>query len=192
MTNRERFFVLTVSPSKSPLVAHTANETSPERRQVSFAIQGICTTILVKFRLAAPQMDGMDARDGIFVVAATNRPDMIDPALLRPGRLDKLLYVPLPSEEGRLNVLQALTQRTPMDTGVDLAAVAASPRCQGFSGADLAALVREACMDAMRETRAPDAAMGAPLVRQEHFAAALSRVSPSVSPRDQASYERLR
>jgi ATP-dependent 26S proteasome regulatory subunit len=51
-------------------------------------------------------MDGIDGRQGVFLVAATNRPDMIDPALLRPGRLDKILYVPLPSEEGRLSILQ--------------------------------------------------------------------------------------
>ena len=68
----------------------------------------------------------------------------------RPGRLDKILYVPLPPPEGRGSILQALTRRTPLAVDVDVRAVGASPACQGFSGADLAALVREACICALK------------------------------------------
>ena len=97
-------------------------------------------------------MDGIEGRAGVYLVAATNRPDMIDPALLRPGRLDKVLYVPLPPPEGRASILRALTRRTPLAPGVDLHAVGAAPALAGFSGADLAALVREACVLALKES----------------------------------------
>ena len=68
----------------------------------------------------------------------------------RPGRLDKVLYVPLPPPEGRGAILQALTRKTPLAVDVNVAAVGASPQCHGFSGADLAALVREACICALK------------------------------------------
>lgn len=68
----------------------------------------------------------------------------------RPGRLDKILYVPLPPPEGRGAILQALTRKTPLAVDVDVAAVGASSHCHGFSGADLAALVREACICALK------------------------------------------
>ena len=71
-------------------------------------------------------------------------------ACYRPGRLDKILYVPLPPAEGRGAILQALTRKTPLAVDVDVAAVGASPQCHGFSGADLAALVREACICALK------------------------------------------
>ena len=96
------------------------------------------------------EMDGLEARSATFVVAATNRPDAIDPAMLRPGRLDKLLYVPLPPPDGRAAILKTLTRRTPLTPGLDVAAIAASARCEGFSGADLASLVREACVAALK------------------------------------------
>jgi ribosome biogenesis ATPase len=69
------------------------------------------------------------------------RPDMIDPALLRPGRLDKLLYVPLPTPEGRAQILRTLTRKTPLAPGLDVTPIGESDACRGFSGADLAALV---------------------------------------------------
>jgi ribosome biogenesis ATPase len=148
-------------------------------------------------------MDGIEGRAGVYLVAATNRPDMIDPALLRPGRLDKILYVPLPPPEGRASILHALTRRTPLAPGVDLEAVGAAPALDGFSGADLAALVREACVLSLKESisaaqggtgvlggGAPGAAP--PLVQPHHFAAAARRVQPSVSRKDQRMYDALR
>lgn len=73
-------------------------------------------------------MDGLDERRNVFVIAATNRPDIIDKAMLRPGRLDKLLYVPLPTEEDRLNILQTLCRSKPIAKDVDLKAIAGSKR----------------------------------------------------------------
>lgn len=89
-------------------------------------------------------MDGLDDRRGVFVIAATNRPDIIDPAMLRPGRLDKLLYVPLPNKEDRKSILKTLTKKVPMDKDVELEKIAYNDRCEGYSGADMNALVREA------------------------------------------------
>jgi ribosome biogenesis ATPase len=67
----------------------------------------------------------------VFVVAATNRPDMIDPAMLRPGRLDKLLYVPLPTAKNRADIIGTLTRKTPLAPDVDVQAIAASDACEG-------------------------------------------------------------
>lgn len=66
------------------------------------------------------EMDGLEERRDVFVIAATNRPDIIDPAMLRPGRLDKLLYVPLPSEQDRLSILKTVTRKLPVSKKVDL------------------------------------------------------------------------
>jgi ribosome biogenesis ATPase len=147
-------------------------------------------------------MDGIEGRAGVYLVAATNRPDMIDPALLRPGRLDKILYVPLPPPEGRAAILRALTRRTPLAPAVDLELVGAAPALSGFSGADLAALVREACVLALKEgmAAAGGGVLGSggatpaapPQVQPHHFAAAVRLVQPSVSRKDQRMYDALR
>lgn len=74
----------------------------------------------------------MSSRGGVFVIAATNRPDIIDPAMLRPGRLDRVLYVDLPNLQEREEILRTVTRTTPLDEDVDLAKLAADPRCDGF------------------------------------------------------------
>lgn len=102
----------------------------------------------------------MENRSAVYVIAATNRPDIIDPAMLRPGRLDKLLYVQLPTMEERLDILQTLARKTPLASDVKLEIVAADERCENFSGADLASLVREAGMSALRSTLKKLNAMG--------------------------------
>ena len=95
-------------------------------------------------------MDGLEERRGVFVIAATNRPDIIDPAMLRPGRLDKLLYVPLPTKDDRLSILMTVCRKIPTDNDVDLKKIAFDQRCEGYSGADISALVREAQMTTLR------------------------------------------
>lgn len=97
------------------------------------------------------ELDGMDVRRDVFIIAATNRPDIIDKAMLRPGRLDKLLYVPLPTASDRAAILQTHTRKVPMGADVDVHKLAHDPRCEGFSGADLAGLVRESAMESLRE-----------------------------------------
>ncbi|WFD34516.1 Ribosome biogenesis ATPase rix7 [Malassezia cuniculi] len=150
------------------------------------------------------ELDGLESRVQTYVIAATNRPDMIDPAMCRPGRLDKLLYVDLPSPSERLDILLALTKKTPLAKEgdadpVDLEAIANDSRANGYSGADLAALVREAAVSALRERISSplsyaddDISEGHMVVTQHHFIRALDRVLPSVSVDQRRKYEQLR
>ena len=78
------------------------------------------------------ELDGVENRSQVYVIAATNRPDMIDPAMLRPGRLDKLLYVELPTPGERFDILSKLTKKTPLGSNISLKEVAEDPRCEGF------------------------------------------------------------
>lgn len=147
------------------------------------------------------EMDGVQQRSQVFVIAATNRPDIIDPAMLRPGRLDRLLFVPLPTEVGRLEILRTHSSKLPLADDVDLAAIARD--AEGFSGADLAALVREAAMLAIREIELPvapeptEATTGTEStipevkVNAKVFAKARERVSASVSEKERKDYDAL-
>lgn len=95
------------------------------------------------------EMDGMNAKKNVFVIGATNRPDQIDPALLRPGRLDQLIYIPLPDEVSRLSILTANLRKSPVASDVDLNFLAKNTH--GFSGADLAEICQRAAKLAIRE-----------------------------------------
>jgi ribosome biogenesis ATPase len=143
------------------------------------------------------EMDGLESRRSVFVIAATNRPELIDPAMMRPGRLDKLLYVPLPSPEDRASILKALAVNVQIDKFVDLDSIGKSPRAEGYSGADCAALLREAGLAVLKEDAAAHAAgRSDDSIRLEissrHFGEAFRSVMPSVSKKDQARYDRLR
>lgn len=157
------------------------------------------------------EMDGVQSRSQVYVIAATNRPDIVDPAMLRPGRLDRLLYVPFPSAVGRLEILQTHMRKLPLAADVDLQRVAED--ADGFSGADLASLAREAAMLAIRDAAAAatrisasgnDSAAGDPKTQEKSLAAAAgvqvtadllwkarSRVQPSVSQQERREYEQL-
>ncbi|KAI0290264.1 AAA-domain-containing protein [Multifurca ochricompacta] len=159
------------------------------------------------------ELDGLDTRRGVFVLAATNRPDMLDPAMCRPGRLDKLLYVDLPSPDERVEIIRTLLVRrhVPLSpaTAVDrVADMTSGARGEGYSGADLASLVREAGVRALRRAlgtledmdREPtvagpmekgDESVGV-VVLVEDFEAALDKVAPSVSKAQRRRYEALR
>lgn len=136
------------------------------------------------------ELDGVENRSQVYVIAATNRPDMIDPAMLRPGRLDKLLYVELPTPSERLDILTKLSKKTPLGPDVDLVEIANDKRCEGLSGADLASLVRESAVASLRArfytsgTMALDASSGAEdiFVTKKDFDMAFTKVSPSVLP----------
>ncbi|KAF8942843.1 AAA ATPase cdc48 [Haplosporangium gracile] len=95
------------------------------------------------------EMDGMNAKKNVFVIGATNRPDQIDGALLRPGRLDQLIYIPLPDEASRLAVLKSTLRKSPISTEIDLTHIAKATH--GFSGADLTEICQRACKLAIRE-----------------------------------------
>jgi ribosome biogenesis ATPase len=137
------------------------------------------------------ELDGADSRKSVFVIAATNRPELIDPAMLRPGRLDKLLYIPLPSPDDRASILVSLCKKAKLADGIDLAAMAKSDKGNGFSGADLAALLREAGLACLKE--AGNVPKGTKLlIQKRHFENAFNNVMPSVSAEDQKTYDDIR
>ncbi|SCG61616.1 transitional endoplasmic reticulum ATPase [Micromonospora halophytica] len=120
------------------------------------------------------ELDGVEALRNVVVVGATNRPDLIDPALLRPGRLERLVYVPPPDGPARAEILRASSRNVPLAEDVDLAALGGE--LDGFSAADCAALIREAALAAMRES------LTAATVTAAHVEAARRRVRPSLDP----------
>ena len=128
-------------------------------------------------------MDGLESREGVLVVAATNRPDMVDPALLRAGRFDKLLLLPVPDEKTRLEILKVHTREMPLDEDVDLGKLA--KELEGFTGADIDGLCREAAMTALRENKK------AKKVTMNHFAEARKGVHPSMDDETMRFYERM-
>ena len=98
------------------------------------------------------EMDGFESNDGVILIAATNRPDVLDPALLRPGRFDRRIVVSIPDIRGREGILKVHTRKTPLDKDVDLSVI--SRGTPGFCGADLANLVNEAALLAARQGKA--------------------------------------
>ncbi|CCX13693.1 Similar to Uncharacterized AAA domain-containing protein C16E9.10c; acc. no. O14325 [Pyronema omphalodes CBS 100304] len=148
------------------------------------------------------ELDGLEDRNGVYVVAATNRPDVIDPAMLRPGRLDKPLLVDLPTEDERFEILKTISRKSPLGQDVDLKSIANDQRADCFSGADLNALLREATTAALR--REVFDQVGMPKIREGHsgsdnvrvfigmqdFEMAFSRVRASVT-RDQRKQYKL-
>ncbi len=127
------------------------------------------------------EMDGIEKLENVVVIGATNRPDLIDPALLRPGRFDRLIYVPPPDEKARLEILKIHTKNMPLAADVDLEKIAKAT--EGYSGADLAAVCREAAMIALRQD------MNTKEVTAKHFEEALRIVRPSISQEMIKAYE---
>lgn len=126
------------------------------------------------------EMDGIEERKGVFLMAASNRPDIIDPAVLRPGRLDKILYVGLPNSDDRVDILQALTRTNPPLAGdVDLNEISSST--EGFTGADLDGLIRQASLEALKVSIDENQNTDELKVNRKHFLDALNKLKPSVS-----------
>ncbi|KAG1695638.1 hypothetical protein DVH05_019377 [Phytophthora capsici] len=130
------------------------------------------------------ELDGLEPLKRVLVVAATNRPDLLDPALMRPGRIDRALYVSPPDVPARQQILQIHTRKTPLASDVDLAELAIATA--QFSGAELQALCREAALHAVEEDRS------AANVGKRHFVRALSVVTPQIDDRMLAFFERFR
>ena len=96
------------------------------------------------------EIDGVGSKKSVFVIGATNRPDILDPAVMRPGRLDQLIYIPLPDEGSRVNILKSVTRKSPVAEDVDLNYLART--LHGFSGADLTEICQRAAKLAIRES----------------------------------------
>jgi len=129
------------------------------------------------------EIDGIQILKDVVVIGATNRPDILDPALLRPGRFDRVIYVPPPNVEGRYQILQIHTREMPLADDVDLRKLA--ELTEGYTGADLEAVCREAALTAARENINIDK------VYMRHFLAALEKVRPSIAPEQKREYERI-
>jgi len=154
------------------------------------------------------EMDGMSTKKNVFIIGATNRPDQIDPALLRPGRLDQLIYIPLPDETSRLAILKANLKKSPVAENVDLPYL--SKMTHGFSGADLTEICQRAAKLAIRESIEADIRRNrerreaegddhkmeedeeedpVPEITKEHFEEAMKYARRSVSDQDIRRYE---
>jgi transitional endoplasmic reticulum ATPase len=155
------------------------------------------------------EMDGVGAKKNVFIIGATNRPDIIDPALMRPGRLDQLIYIPMPDYESRLSILRAVLRKSPINKDVDLQYLAA--QTEKFTGADLTEICQRAAKLAIREDisrniereniRRDAEAQGVmdddagveeedlvPEIMPKHFEEAVRNARRSVSDRDLAQY----
>jgi transitional endoplasmic reticulum ATPase len=129
------------------------------------------------------EMDGLEELQGVIVMGATNRPNLLDPALLRPGRFDELVYVGVPDDSGRRKILGIHTKTMPLADDVDLDAL--SERTGGYTGADLEDVVRRAGLSALRRDAATEAVTAA------DFEAALSDSRPSVTPEIEEEYRQM-
>jgi transitional endoplasmic reticulum ATPase len=141
------------------------------------------------------ELDGLEELEDVVVIATTNRPDLIDSALLRPGRLDRQVHVPVPDEEGRRKIFEVHTRDKPIADDVDLDWLAT--RTDGYVGADIEAVCREASMAASREfigsvdPEEIDDSVGNVRVSRQHFEEALEEVGPSVDQETKERYEDL-
>jgi transitional endoplasmic reticulum ATPase len=151
------------------------------------------------------EMDGIGSKKNVFIIGATNRPDIIDTALMRPGRLDQLIYIPMPDYESRLSILRATLRKSPISKDVDLAYLAA--QTDKFTGADLTEICQSACKLAIREEIERDLERERirveagedmndeaeeddtmPEILSKHFESAVRQARRSVSDRDLAQY----
>ena len=144
--------------------------------------QGTKVTERVLNQLLA-EMDGLEDLNDVLVIGATNRPDMLDTALLRPGRFDKILLVNAPEEEGRLEILKIHTAKMPLAKDIDLKEIA--KETIGYTGADLEAVVREAAYFALRED------INSNQVKKKNFESALKKIKPSVNKMTMDLYKKM-
>jgi transitional endoplasmic reticulum ATPase len=141
------------------------------------------------------ELDGLEDLEDVVVIATSNRPDLIDSALLRPGRLDRHVHVPVPDEDAREAIFEVHTRDKPLADGVDLADLAR--RTEGYVGADIEAVTREAAMAATREfiemtdPEDMDGSVGNVRINDDHFEQALTEVTPSVTAETRERYEEI-
>jgi len=141
------------------------------RRGLGFGDSGVSERVISQL---LTEMDGIVALEDIVVIAATNRPDIVDPAVLRPGRFDRLIYVPEPDEKSKLQIFKIYTKNMPLAKDVSLSQLVALAK--NYSGADIEALCREAAMHALRRD------INAKEVTMIDFQEAIKNVGPSITP----------
>jgi transitional endoplasmic reticulum ATPase len=141
------------------------------RRGAGYSNSGVTGRVISQL---LTDMDGLEALHDVVVIAATNRPDILDPAMLRPGRFDRLIYVPSPDEDARLEIFRIYTQGMPLADDVELTALARATK--DYSGADIAALCREAGMHLLRQSMSSDT------VSMADFMKGMDAIGPSITP----------
>ncbi|MCK4669127.1 AAA family ATPase, partial [Candidatus Bathyarchaeota archaeon] len=150
------------------------------RRGLGFADSGVTQRVISQL---LTEIDGIVNLVDIVVIAATNRPDIVDPAILRPGRFDRLIYVPEPDEQSRVEILKIYTKNMPLSKDVDVTHL--SVLTKNYSGADIDAVCREAAMHALRKD------VNAKEVTLMDFQEALKQMAPSVTPDMEKWYKRF-
>jgi transitional endoplasmic reticulum ATPase len=141
------------------------------RRGVGFSDSGVSERVISQL---LTEMDGIVTLEDIVVIAATNRPDMVDSAVLRPGRFDRLIYVPEPDEKSRLQIFKIYTKGMPLNKDVDVNQLATMAKF--YSGADIESICREAAMHALRKD------VNTREITMQDFQEAMREVGPSVTP----------
>jgi transitional endoplasmic reticulum ATPase len=129
------------------------------------------------------EIDGIESLQNVLVISATNRPDILDPAVLRPGRFDRLIYVPSPDFDSMKEIFKIHTRSMPLSRDIDVDELAR--KAQGYSGADVEAICREAAIEALRED------INSSEVSLRDFNKAMERVGPSITPEDDAWYQKF-
>ncbi|UCE96362.1 MAG: CDC48 family AAA ATPase [Candidatus Bathyarchaeota archaeon] len=141
------------------------------RRGMGFADSGVTERVISQL---LTEIDGITTLEDVVVIAATNRPDIIDRAVLRPGRFDRLIYVPEPDEQSRLEVFKIYTKNMPIEKDVSIGSLANATK--GYSGADIQALCREAALFALRRD------IASKVVTLLDFKEAAKKIGPTISP----------
>ncbi len=150
------------------------------RRGLGYADSGASERVISQL---LTEIDGIESLQNVLVIAATNRPDILDPAVMRPGRFDRLIYVPSPDFESLKEIFKIHAGSMPLSKDVSLDELAR--KAQGYSGADIEAICREAAMNALREN------VDATEVSRLDFDEAMERVGPSIAPEDDAWYQKF-
>ncbi|GAG85398.1 unnamed protein product, partial [marine sediment metagenome] len=148
------------------------------RRNAGYPDSGVTQRVISQL---LTEMDGLETLQNVVVIAATNRPDILDPGVLRPGRLDRLIYVPAPDEKSRLQIFKIHTKAIPLTENVDL--ILLSRETKAYSGADIQALCTEAAMNAVRRS--------ANTVTFDDFKKALKNVRPTIMPEVESWYKNV-
>jgi transitional endoplasmic reticulum ATPase len=150
------------------------------RRGMGYSDSGVSERVISQL---LTELDGIESLENVVVIAATNRPDIVDPAVLRPGRIDRLIFVPAPDVKSLNEIFKIHTKSMPLSADVDLSQL--SKNSAGYSGADIEALSREAAMNALRRNKK------AREVTLSDFRDAMSKIKPSITPDMLAWYQSI-
>lgn len=150
------------------------------RRGLGFSDSGASERVISQL---LTEMDGIVSLENVVVIAATNRPDILDPSVLRPGRFDRLIYVPPPDEKTRLSIFKIHTKNMPLAEDVDLEDLAKITA--GYSGADIEGACREAAISALRVNQNTKA------VTMDDFKKTLEKLGPTITPEMEAWYQNV-